>query len=124
MKTRLNFAEVYKAMCKRGLDYFGNEIVWHRGVLLCGYGWDTGHIWFCDGYYEQAYKVTRKRKRLFHRTKIETWTEYENKLYMNWGWNDGANGWYSVEGNTRTQGDYCNYMQFVSGLFNYSLNQN
>ena len=67
----------------------------YRGVLLGAFAnvGGGGHIWFCDGYYEQTYKVTKK----FLFIKLKTWTEYEDRIYMNWGWGpDGGNGWYSA----------------------------
>lgn len=66
-----------------------------RGVLL---GADdinggTSHIWFCDGYYEQGYEVVKK----FLGIVIKRWNEYDDRLYMNWGWGpEKGNGWYSA----------------------------
>lgn len=49
---------------------------------------------FCDGYYEQSYNVTKK----FLFVKIKSWKEYDDRLYMNWGWGPNfGNGWYTLE---------------------------
>ena len=62
------------------------------------YYYGGGHIWFCDGYYEQAYTVKKK----FLGITIKEWNEYDDRLYMNWGWGpDGGNGWYCA-----TDSDY------------------
>ncbi len=53
-----------------------------------------GHIWFCDGYYEMSWKITKTTKFLWWKTKVETWYEYSDYLYMNWGWSGDGNGWY------------------------------
>lgn len=52
-----------------------------------------GHIWICDGYWEQKWKITRK----FLWWKIKTWYEYSDMLYMNWGWNGSGNSWIDQE---------------------------
>lgn len=63
-----------------------------RPVLIGGYSSNGGgHIWYCDGYKEITYKVTRK----FAGIKIKTWYEYDDMLYMNWGWNGDSDGWYN-----------------------------
>lgn len=63
-----------------------------RPVLIGGYSsYGGGHIWYCDGYKEITYKVTRK----FAGIKIKTWYEYDDMLYMNWGWNGDSDGWYN-----------------------------
>lgn len=93
-----NFEKAYENMCIPGTDYFGNKTVFHRGILLTGFQ-NGGHIWFCDGYYEQQYQVTRRKKRLFHSTKVTRWMEYENRLFMNWGQQSTPDGWYIVENN-------------------------
>ena len=53
-----------------------------------------GHIWFCDGYYEQSYTVRKK----FLGMTIKTWTEYDDRIYMNWGFGRG-NGWFCANDN-------------------------
>ncbi|SEV99080.1 Peptidase C10 family protein [Prevotella aff. ruminicola Tc2-24] len=101
-----DFETVYNNLSFTGINYFGNEATFYRGVLLGAISYDGygGHIWFCDGYYEQSYTVTKK----FLGIKVKSWTEYDDRLYMNWGWGpDGGNGWYlatdnvwsSIEGN-------------------------
>lgn len=95
-----NFEELYKNLQFKGYNYFGQETTMHRGVLIAAgvpYS-NAGHIWFCDGYYEQGYKVKRK----FLGIKVKSWNEYEDCLYMNWGWgtdsrtNINYNGWYTA----------------------------
>ena len=95
-RVNYDIETLYKNLSFKARVYGDQEVDCHRGVLLIGYrngtGYD-GHIWFCDGYYEQAYKVTKK----FLFIKLKTWTEYEDRIYMNWGWGpDGGNGWYSA----------------------------
>jgi putative pyrogenic exotoxin B len=90
-----NIDTLYKNLSFKAYIYGGVEDTCHRGVLLGAYrnGGRGGHIWFCDGYYEQSYKVTKK----FLFIKIKTWKEYEDRIYMNWGWGvDGGNGWYTA----------------------------
>lgn len=68
---------------------------YNRGILLGGLpnGRGIGHVWFCDGYYEQSYKVTKK----FLGITVSSWFEYDDRIYMNWGEAPKlANGWYSV----------------------------
>lgn len=87
-----NFETLYKNLSFTGKNYFGKDAVFYRGILIEANRFDgKGHIWFCDGYYEQAYTVKKK----FLGIKIKSWTEYDDRLYMNWGWgpNEG-NGWY------------------------------
>lgn len=81
--TNLNFT-------RKG--YFGDDLNCNRGLLIFGYSpYNTGHIWFCDGYYEQSYTVRKK----FLGMTIKTWTEYDDRVYMNWGFGKNAgNGWY------------------------------
>jgi len=88
-----NFETLYSQLSFKGINYFGNEQDYNRGVLLYGYNNSGGHIWFCDGYYEQSFKVTKK----FIGIKVKSWTEYDDRLYMNWGWGkDNGNGWYAA----------------------------
>lgn len=67
---------------------YNNIKDWHP-VLLVGYEHGGGHIWICDGYMEKKWKVTRK----FLGIKIKKWYEYQDMLYMNWGWNGQDNAW-------------------------------
>jgi hypothetical protein len=71
-----------------------------KSVLLCAYrpNYNGGHIWFCDGYQEITYKITKTKKHLFRKNEKKVWYEYEEQLYMNWGWNGNQNGWYVVDG--------------------------
>ena len=88
-----NFETLYSNLTFKGYNYFGEETDFSRGVLLGAYATygNGGHIWFCDGYYEQAYTVTKK----FLGITIKKWNEYDDRLYMNWGWGpDQGNGWY------------------------------
>lgn len=88
-----NFETLYSNLTFKGYNCFGEETDFSRGVLLGAYATygNGGHIWFCDGYYEQAYTVTKK----FLGITIKTWKEYDDRLYMNWGWGpDQGNGWY------------------------------
>jgi len=60
-----------------------------QGAEYSPYG--GGHICFCDGYYEQGYTVTKKNLGI----KVKLWKEYDDRLYMNWGWGiNQGNGWY------------------------------
>lgn len=114
-----NFEKAYDNMCIPGTDYFGNKTVFHRGILLTGLQ-GGGHIWFCDGYYEQLHQVTRRKKRLFHSTKVTRWIEYENRLFMNWGQASTADGWYVVENNDGMNSPYNTDLRMISGLQSYS----
>lgn len=92
-----NFETLYKNLQFKGIDYFGKETTFTRGVLIGAYGNNGGgHIWFCDGYYEQSYTVTKKSGGKV----VSSWKEYDDRLYMNWGWGpDGGNGWYCATDN-------------------------
>ena len=93
--TDYNFETLYTNLKFKGVNYFGNEQEYTRGILLGAFHTDAngGHIWFCDGYYEQSFKVTKK----FIGIKVKSWTEYDDRLYMNWGWGkDNGNGWYAA----------------------------
>lgn len=69
-------------------------------VFLCDSPTSESHIWFCDGYREQIYKVTKK----FLGIVIKEWYEYENQFYMNWGFGENtANGWYRINDNSNWQ---------------------
>lgn len=88
-----SFEKLYENMRFKGQNISGGEMELNRGVLIGAYSIYGGHIWFCDGYYEQSYRV-RKR---FLGIKRKSWTEYDDRIYMNWGWGpNGGNGWYSA----------------------------
>lgn len=119
-----DFEELYRNLTFEGFNYFGNKQKYHRGVLLCSAGYPAGHIWFCDGYYEQGYTV--KKKFLF--VKLKTWHEYEDCLYMNWGWGEnGGNGWYTADGyqwhspETGNNNPYNIYTKMFVNLSTYEL---
>ena len=105
---------LYKNLRYRNPDYagWGSEYV-TRGVLLAAYSHlgTSGHIWFCDGYYEQSYTITRKEKVLFW-TRTSTWKEYQDRLYMNWGHGQG-NGWYTVADEVWGMVDTNSPMQYM-----------
>ena len=92
-----DFETLYQNMSYKGHIYGPTLVDVSRGVLIGAYNLEDpseGHIWFCDGYYEQSFKVTKK----FLFIKIKSWTEYDDRLYMNWGWGpDKGNGWYSAD---------------------------
>ena len=71
-----------------------NNLQKSLSVLFGGYSSNGGHIWFCDGYYEMGWKITRTTKFLWWKTKVETWYEYSDFLWMNWGWYGSQNGWF------------------------------
>ena len=53
-------------MCYTRKGYFGDDVKLNRGTLIFGFAPNgEGHIWFCDGYYEQSYTV---RKKFFGKT--------------------------------------------------------
>jgi len=123
-----NFENLYKNMCSEGVDYFGNKTTFSRGVLIAATYKRNGHIWFCDGYYEQSYTITKKSRK-----KTTTWTEYDDCLYMNWGWGnadntkENVNGWYvandqywTIVDNNRSTTNYFkqNPIMFIN-LFTY-----
>jgi len=66
-----------------------NNILNGRPVLLGGQAANGGHVWIADGYWEQTWKVTQK----FLGIVINTWYEYSDMLYMNWGWDGSNNSW-------------------------------
>jgi hypothetical protein len=41
-----------------------------------------------------SWKVTKTTKFLGIKVKTETWYEYADYIYMNWGWDGNTNGWY------------------------------
>lgn len=94
-----DFERLYKNLSFKGRDYFGNETTYNRGVLIAAflpYPYIGGHIWFCDGYYEQSYTVKKK----FLGITTSSWKEYDDRIYMNWGWGPNqGNGWYCATEN-------------------------
>lgn len=62
-----------------------------HGIILGGQKSNNdGHVWFCDGYQEIIYRVEKRKNEVV----VETWYEYEDALYMNWGNNGTNNGWF------------------------------
>lgn len=118
--SSFDFEKAYAAMCIEGTDYFGKPTTFHRGIIMLGQSGAGGHVWFCDGYYEQQYQVTKRRKRLFHSTSVTKWTEYENRFYMNWGQIGGNNGWFIVENGNGMNISYRYALQMITGLDYYS----
>lgn len=124
-----DFETLYKNLSFEGAWYGGNKLTYNRGVLIGAYAHNafSGHIWFCDGYYEQSYTVKKK----FLGIKVKSWTEYDDSLYMNWGWGPNkGNGWYSatddvwtsLEGNPNV--DYKYMTQMYINLSYYENPQN
>lgn len=106
-KHPINIDVLYNNMKYKGIGYGGTELEFTRGVLLAGYDQYGGHIWFCDGYYEASYIVTKR----FLGIRVKRWTEYEDKLYMNWGWGiNGGNGWFTIGKHKKNH----NLMMFVN----------
>lgn len=96
--TDYDFETLYNQMYFQGVNYFGDTQNYSRGILLGAFHMNPnaggGHIWFCDGYYEQSFTVTKK----FLGIKVKSWTEYDDRLYMNWGWGkNNGNGWYAAK---------------------------
>lgn len=111
-----DFETLYKNLSFNGKDYFGKDDVFYRGVLIGANRSDGGgHIWFCDGYYEQSYTVKKK----FLGIKIKSWTEYDDRLYMNWGWGPNkGNGWYCATDDIWTSLDNkSQYFNFLPKIF-------
>lgn len=95
-----NFETLYKNLSFKGTNSLGQQTEYNRGVLIAASAYTgreyVGHIWFCDGYYEQSYTVTKK----YRGRVVSSWTEYDDRIYMNWGWGpDGGNGWYLATDN-------------------------
>lgn len=68
----------------------GNPVL--LGAFSSSFG---GHIWFTDGYHEFSWIIRQYRTNIFGKRKlIREWTEYADYIYMNWGWDGIANGWY------------------------------
>lgn len=118
-----DFEILYKNLLYKSSNYFGDEVSVSRGVLIGGYSSSNkpGHIWFCDGYYEQGYTVKKK----FLGITTKSWREYDDRLYMNWGWGpEGGNGWFSATEPTWTSleapsQDYKSYPLMVVNLQTY-----
>lgn len=97
-----NIDTLYKHLSFQYKDIFNDEQTGHRGVLIRAnsiYATD-GHIWFCDGYYEQSYRLTKK----FLSFTVKSWNEYDDRLYMNFGLTDANNpqqsigsGWFAAD---------------------------
>jgi hypothetical protein len=71
-------------------------------VLLRSYqnGIRGGHIWFCDGYWEAKVEIKHRKRKWYGKKYTHcTWHEYHDYLYMNWGWDGKANGWYRSDEN-------------------------
>lgn len=62
-------------------------------VLLGGSDSRGSHIWIASGYWQAVWKVTKK----FLGIKLKTWYEYQDNIYMNWGWDGDQNGWIDNE---------------------------
>jgi hypothetical protein len=105
-----DFETLYKNLSFKGRNYFGNETTYNRGILIAAFTPNQGgHIWFCDGYYEQSYTVKKK----FLGITTKSWKEYDDRIYMNWGWGPNqGNGW------------YCATENFWSSLDNPNINLN
>lgn len=114
-----DFETLYQNMSYKGQIYGPTLFDVSRGVLIGANDLrdpSKGHIWFCDGYYEQSFKVTKK----FLFIKIKSWTEYDDRLYMNWGWGPkGGNGWYSADDNvwTSIEGNPEVYLKYRPMIF-------
>lgn len=81
-----------------------------------------GHVWFCDGYSEMAWKITKyKRNWLGQKKKVDEWYEYADYLYMNWGWCGDSNGWYE-QADWSTGGFVSNRQMFIDlyPVYSYS----
>lgn len=60
-------------------------------------GEEVGHAWLCNGYQEFVWKYTKTTKLFGIVIKRETWYEYADYLYMNWGWYGNGNAWVDQE---------------------------
>ncbi len=74
-----------------------------RPVLLAAYQGSNGgggHIWFCDGYWDAKVETVHRKRKWYGKWYTHcTWYEYHDYLYMNWGWDGTANGWYRSDTN-------------------------
>ena len=99
--TNYNFENAYTNLSN------GNPVL--LGAFQNQYS-QGGHIWFCDGYYEMSWKVTKYKKNIFgKKKKVDEWFEYADYIYMNWGWNGTADGWYECNNWKATSGANLNY---------------
>lgn len=90
-----NLEELYNNLTFTAINEFGRNQDYTRGVLIGAFSFSGkgGHIWFCDGYCEERFTVKKKSPD----NTIKEWKEYEDYLYMNWGWGtNNGNGWYSA----------------------------
>jgi hypothetical protein len=87
-----------------GLRNLGYGDAWHRSfdfelalsnithgrpILLQGDAQSLRHVWVADGYWEQIWLVERR----FLGITINSWFEYADMIFMNWGWEGLHNGW-------------------------------
>lgn len=116
----------YNSMCVKETIPTRGSGNHHRGILLFGGSSDpaTGeadkyHLWFCDGYKEVAYKVTKYKKFLKWRKKKKSWIEYENQFFMNWGFEKVVDTWAVIEDNIVKGSSFNNSLMIVTGLNEY-----
>lgn len=116
----------YDNMCVAVTTPTGSRDVYHRGILLWGESSgpvsgnsDASHLWFCDGYREIAYKVTKYKKFLKWRKKKKSWIEYESQMYMNWGFDGDVNAWAVIENNCVKGSAYDKSLMILTGLNQY-----
>ncbi len=125
-----DFETLYENMTFEGYNFFGEETLFERGVLV-GANFNSnvsgGHVWFCDGYYEAYYTMAKK----FLGIVLKKWTEYDDRLYMNWGAGpNGGNGWYKDVGDNWVSRDDINTyplqrdMVILTNLDTYVLPEN
>ncbi len=89
-----------------------NDLKKGAPVLLAAHqngGYNGGHIWFCDGYYEAKVKITHKRWRPFKWRVHCVVYRYDDYLYMNWGWNGDHNGWFRSDNNDNWKPQDANF---------------
>lgn len=117
--SSFNLEKAHKEMTFTETDANTGKIkTYERGILMCGYSGSGGHIWFCDGYQEVKYKVTKKDK---NGKVVSERTEYENQLFMNWGQKSAFPSYVVVENNTGLSGCAYRYsVKMITGLTKYS----
>lgn len=117
--SSFNLEKAYKEMTFTETDSnTGKTKTYERGILMCGYSGSGGHIWFCDGYQEVKYQVTKKDK---SGKVVSERTEYEDQLFMNWGQKSAFPGYVVVENNTGLSGCAYKYsVKMITGLTKYS----
>lgn len=117
--TNFNLAQAYKEMTFTVTDpTTGKTKTRERGILLCGSSGYSGHIWFCDGYQEVKYQVSKTDKTT---GKVSQITEYESQLFMNWGQKSTYPGYVAVSNNRNLTG--CTYkysVKMITGLTQYT----